>query len=275
MMINSHFFNTTLHYTTLKAIGDSGIDQSVEFKAAVCTLPAKSTRRSLESTTFQWKGGGGCRGCPCDCYDGRRDLQNVIWGTTDWFNMVYAPQLESSILDAIVNTVVSKHSNCLGVMPIMAVGVNKITLKALKSRFQCRAGKFMSLLETLPISDTIVIDRMCNTCVSIDFSTASDGTSLFGGMNISQQWQPDGLTIDATSTLPLKTNARILDTGNEMCILAAKAQEYGSPNQSCPGGGIGVGSGGTVGKEGENCAALGSTLSSFTFHILSTQSSYF
>jgi hypothetical protein len=48
----------------LQAIGDSGIDQTLKFKAAVCTIPVELTRRALQVATFLWKGGGGCRGCP-------------------------------------------------------------------------------------------------------------------------------------------------------------------------------------------------------------------
>jgi hypothetical protein len=171
---------------------------------------------------------------------------------------VFTPQLESSILNAIQNTVVRKHSKCLGTKPIVVVEVNKIPLAKLKTRFQCQGGMLLTLLDTMSLSSIVVIDRMCNNCVNINFSKASDGTTLVGGMNISKQWQPDGVTIYAISTLPLTTKARILDTGDNRCIQAAKAQEFGSPNQSCPGGGIGQGSGGAVGTEGENCAALGS-----------------
>jgi hypothetical protein len=103
---------------------------------------------------------------------------------------------------------------------------------------------------------------MCDNCVSIDFSKASDGSLLQGGMDISNQWQQDGLIIQASSPLPFFfTTAKVLDTGNQMCIQTAAAIEFGSPNQSCPkGGGIGWGIGGAVGTEGENCSPLGSKL---------------
>jgi hypothetical protein len=144
----------------------------------------------------------------------------------------------------------------------VTVEVNKITLTQLISRFQCQAGRLISLLETMSLSNIAVIDRMCDNCVSIDFSKASDGTLLQGGMDISNQWQQNGLTIEASSFLPFFfTTAKIFDTANQMCIQEADAMEFGSPNQSCPkGGGIGRGNGGAVGTEGENCSPLGSTL---------------
>jgi hypothetical protein len=157
----------------------------------------------------------------------------------------------------------SKHGcdqafKILGKKPIVVVEVNKVPLVKLKTRFQCQGGMLLSLLDTISLSSIVVIDRMCQKCVNINFSKASDGTTLVGGMNISKQWQPDGVTINAISTLPLTTKARILDTGDKRCIQTARAQEFGSPNESCPGGGIGEGSGGAVGTDGENCDALGS-----------------
>ena len=100
----------------LQAIGDSGIDQTVQFKAAVCTVPFKSTRRSLQLSTFLWKGGGGCRGCPCDCKDGRRELQYSVWGTALNGSIRYMlNQLESSVLNAILNNSCKpNHIKCLG-----------------------------------------------------------------------------------------------------------------------------------------------------------------
>jgi hypothetical protein len=145
-----------VHLKLYQAIGDSGIYETVKFKAAVCTLPIQSTRRSLQGATFQWKGGGGCRGCPCDCKDGRRELQFAVWGTTDWFNTVYSPQLESSLLNAIRTTVVPKHLKCLGTNPLVFAEVNKITLTQLISRFQCQAGRLISLLETMSLSHILL-----------------------------------------------------------------------------------------------------------------------
>jgi hypothetical protein len=276
-----------------QAIGDVGNYQTVKFKAAVCTLPTQFTRRSLQLATFLWKGGGGCRGCPCDCSDGRRDLQFAVWGTTEWFDTIYAPQLESSLLNNLLTKVVPSHRKCLGTGPVVTVEVNKVSLLQLISRFQCQAGRLTSLLETMSLSSIAVIDRMCSNCVTIDFSQASDKTALVGGMDISQQWQRDGLTIKTTAFesffLPTEfltffpstdfssfypSTAKIFDTSNLMCIQIMSAQEFGSPNQSCPGGGgIGWGFGGAVGTEGENCSPLGSKSSVLINCRISTLSS--
>jgi hypothetical protein len=246
----------------LKAIGDIGIYQTINFKAAICTLPTQSTRRSLQIATFLWKGGGGCRGCPCDCSDGRRDLQFAVWGTKEWFDTTYSPQLETSLTDSIRETVVPNHRKCLGIGPLVTVEVRKVSLTQLISRFKCQSGRLTSLLETMSLSSIAVIDRMCDNCVTIDFKSTSDGTALTEGMEISEQWQRDGLTIEAATIFSFFPGiAKILDTGNSVCLQSENTQEFGSPNQSCPGGGIGLGNGGAVGTEGENCTPLGSEFS--------------
>ena len=118
----------------------------------------------------------------------------------------------------------------------------------------------MSLLETMSLSSIAVIDRMCDNCVTIDFSKASDGTPLIGGMDISQQWQQDGLTIQCGPHFFHSFFRQISKDFRywkpKRVFKSANAQEFGSPNQSCPGGGgIGVGKGGANGTKGQNCAA--------------------
>jgi hypothetical protein len=156
----------------------------------------------------------------------------------------------------------------------VTVEVNKVSLSQLISRFKCQAGRLTSLLETMSLSNIAVIDRMCSDCVTVDFTNASDGTLLSEGMDISQQWQRDGVVIHATSWLSIfVTTAKIFDTGSQMCIQSTSSYEFGSPNQSCPGGGgLGRGIGGAVGTEGENCSPLGSksiAITIFSFNSIS------
>jgi hypothetical protein len=224
-------------------------------------VPIESRRRALQVATFLWNGGGGCRGCPCECQDGRRDLQFAVWGTTEWFNDIYAPQLQISIINLILTNVVPGHPKCLGQSPIVAVEVTKITLTQLLSRFQCQNGKIISLLDTMSLNSIAVIDRMCENCVSIDFSATSGGVPLHGGTDISQQWQMDGLTIQASDIFNgISTTARILDTSDSVCLKETASRSFGSPNQNCRVGGPGWGPGGAMGTEGENCRPLGSKL---------------
>jgi hypothetical protein len=253
-----------------QAIGDSGIDQSTSFKAAVCTVPVESSRRALQLKTYVWRGGGGCHGCFCDCNDGRRDLLNSVWGTTEWFDNVYAPQLEGAIRNSILTKVIPNHPKCLGRSPTVTVNVMKVSLTELIARFQCQQGRIISLLNTMTLNSVAVIDRMCNRCITIDFSKTSSGIPVLGGMRVSNQWQTDGLTIEVIGIAPYDsrtntiiaasqpTEGRILDTGNDSCLKRVDSLEFGSPNRSCPEGGIGLGSGGQVGSEGENCKAIGS-----------------
>jgi hypothetical protein len=165
---------------------------------------------------------------------------------------------------------VPNHPKCLGGSPTVSVEVMKVSLADLIARFQCQQGKIISLLNTMTIDSVAVIDRMCNRCVTIDFSKTSSGDDVLGGMRVSNQWQSDGVTIETVSMAPYDsrtnriidepkpTEGRILDTGSLPCLKQLGSLEFGSPNQSCPGGGVGLGSGGQVGTEGENCKAIGS-----------------
>jgi hypothetical protein len=236
---------------------------TVEFKAAVCTNPKKSSsRRELQrfvTGNFVWRGGGGCSGCFCECRDARRKLQTVVKGTTEWFNNQYVPQLKSSIANAILTSVVPEHSKCLGKSPMVTIDVSKISKEDLLSRFECYEGRVISLLETMGISIIPSMDRECNRCVNIDFATTSTRNALRAGTTISGQWQEDGLIIEATNRLINRTvNARIIDTGDVTCLKRTNTLEFGSPNQSCRGGGVGLGVGGMIGTDGENCRPLGS-----------------
>jgi hypothetical protein len=232
----------------------------VSFKAIVCTVPSKSTNRRLAIVTYIWKGGGGCHGCPCDCSDGRRDLQFAVWGTTEWFNNEYAPQLETKIRNATMTKIVPDHPKCVGSNPIVTVDVNKVSLTELISRFQCKEGKLIPLLDALNLNSISILDRTCNNCIKVDFSKSSSGQTLTNGMEASRKWFSYGLAIRGStqSSRILIPSVRIFDTGNITCIKKTATYEYGSPNQACPGGGIGLGVGGSRGKNGENCKPLGS-----------------
>jgi hypothetical protein len=189
--------------------------------------------------TFVWRGGGGCSGCFCDCSDARRKLQSVVIGTTEWFNNIYVPQLKSSIATAIKTTSVPEHPKCLGTLPIVTVAVSKITKLELISRFECYEGRIISLLETMSISFIPSMDRECNRCVKIDFSKTIAGTVLQAGTKISKQWQQESLTIQAMNRIINQTtDARIINTGDATCVRRLNKVEFGSPNQSCRGGGI-------------------------------------
>jgi hypothetical protein len=103
------------------------------------------------------------------------------------------------------------------------------------------------------------MDRECNRCVKIDFSNTASGAVLRAGTNIFQQWQKDNLFIHATNPFINQTiNARIINTGDAACLRKINKLEFGSPNQSCRGGGIGLGIGGMIGTAGENCKPVGS-----------------
>jgi hypothetical protein len=187
-------------------------------------------------------------------------MLNSVWGTAEWFDTEYAPQLEQSIEKSILSTVVPDHPKCLGKFPTVTVGVNKRTLTEMITRFQCQGGKVLPLLNSMSLTSIAVVDRMCDECIKIDFSKTNTGKMLKNGMNVGQQWNSYGLSIEATSNYSraFSATARILDTGNATCLGTSYARGYGSPNRNCPGGGLGWGLRGAPGSEAENCKPLGS-----------------
>jgi hypothetical protein len=212
---------------------------------------------------FAWYGGGGCRGCYCDCNDQRRNLQandpTMVWGTTEWFLHQYSPQLESSIKNATFAKVVPNHGHCLGPSPNVTVQIKRISITQLKSQLQCYKGRLMSFLPSMSLTNIAVMDHNCPTCVTIDFSKNSNSSILPGGTIISDQWKDDNVIIQVTYPFLNQTgDARILDTSNAVCLKQHHSEDFGSPNQNCPGGGIGLGNGGSVRTIGANCKPIGS-----------------
>jgi hypothetical protein len=212
-------------------------------------------------TSFVFNGGGGCRGCISDNLDARRKLQLFTFGTSEWFENVYALLLEIRLQNAILFLVVPRNLRCLGLLPRIRVEIHKVTLSELASRFECQLGSLTPVLTSMSLNSVITPDRECRTCHNVNFSSTSDGIILRNGKEINQEWKSIGLIVNATATsvtgqTPLKV--RIFDTSNSTCIQATNTQEFGSPNNLCPGGGPGVGNGGAPGSDGENCNSVGS-----------------
>jgi hypothetical protein len=224
----------------------------------------------LVGTTFTWNGGAGCTGCPFDNSDGRRrDLAYAVYGTTTWFDEVYAPMLQTSLIESLLTYVIPLHPKCLGSNPAVTVEVNKVTLSELVSRFKCRSGDLIVFLATMNLNSVVTPDRQCSSCHNVDFSVSSDGRKLRNGVDVSNNWKSIGVSVTATGNylldfVPLR--ARIFDTSNTTCIQTTKTQNFGSPNNNCQGGGPGVGDGGIPGQLGENCNPVGSKCNTSRTH---------
>lgn len=98
----------------------------------------------------------------------------------------------------------------------------------------------------------------CNP-VTVDFTTAANGTPLAGGIYVENEWIDYGMMLMASGgvgTLP-----RLLDSANPRGPNASGGDpDLGSPNESCPVPGPGIGEGGAFGEVGENCEFLGNVL---------------
>jgi hypothetical protein len=241
------------------------VDEDVIVAAKVCPRPKTPSRRRLRvRTTFVFNGGGGCRGCVTDNLDARRNLQLFTFGTSEWFENVYAILLEIRLINAIQLFVAPRNLKCLGLLPTVRVEIQKVALSELASSFDCQMGSLGSLtpvLSSMSVNPVVSPDGECSSCHNADFSSTRDGIILRNGKEISQEWKAIGLNVHAITTSgmsqhPLKV--RIFDTSNSTCLEATNTREFGSPNNLCPGGGIGIGSGGTPGSDGENCKAVGS-----------------
>jgi hypothetical protein len=281
--------SSTTTITKLSKLGSTRLRRGRQLQQQQLEEPTQPAQPYLPIPVkvFAWRGGGGCRGCYCDCKDQRRILQfytndndgndnennRMVWGTTEWFLQQFTPQLESSITNATFTKIVPKYGSCLGLSPIVNVQIVRISISQLKSQFQCYNGRLMALLPTMSLNNIAPIDHNCPTCVTIDFSQTSNKTILLGGTYVSDQWKADNVMIQVSypSLNPRgKAKARILDTSNITCLQQYHAEDFGSPNQSCPqggdgssgggggGGGIGLGNGGLVGSMGTNCNPIGS-----------------
>ena len=237
------------------------VGNNVDFEASVCPKPVASVRRRLATkTSFVYRGGGGCRGCTSDNRDARRILQVFGFGSSEWFENIYAVYLEIKIRSLIQLLVAPKYLHCLGLLPIIRVEIQKVSLSELQPSVLCQIGTTTPMFS--PLNHSIIgPTQECVTCRSIDFSESSNGMKLWNGRDISHEWKSIGVTVVATSyssIIQATLRPRIFDTANSTCILSTNTQKLGSPNKLCPGGGLGDGDAGAPGQIGENCNALGS-----------------
>lgn len=88
--------------------------------------------------------------------------------------------------------------------------------------------------------------------VILDWQTDADGNPLLPGQVIDDEFHS---TTGISITLRAQSNAP--DGSNVRAIFPSHAPptdvDLGTPNETCPGGGPGVGEGGEVGEPGENC----------------------
>jgi len=92
------------------------------------------------------------------------------------------------------------------------------------------------------------------TYTTFGFEKTSTGTVLNDGDYVRYEWMAQyGMEVrveDPRGGYAPDKKARIFDSTNPVAD-----KDFGTPNQKCPGGGPGIGSGGEPGKPGENCIA--------------------
>ena len=103
-------------------VGAAGVGDNAAFIALVCPKPARSIRRRLAAKGFVWMGSGACRYCKGDDFDKRGLQQN----DPNWFTNIYAPVLEDTLRNALVNTLLSKFIPCFGNAPQVIVDVQEV-----------------------------------------------------------------------------------------------------------------------------------------------------
>jgi hypothetical protein len=112
---------------------------------------------------------------------------------------------------------------------------------------QCTSGCLCEKTGELPGGDICVNYTM-------DFDTFSNGTAIPPGLYVEDDWWGEwGITLEVAGGAD--NRPRVFDTANP-----GPDPDLGAPNESCPGGGPGIGLGGTVGTIGENCEPLGNVL---------------
>lgn len=105
-------------------MGEAGAEDDIVHLAEVCVEPENiALRRKLRRLGYTYRGGGSCRYCGGDNGDGGRSLQLY---DPNWFENIYAPELENTLRNAITNTVARKHKICLGNGPQVLVGVTPV-----------------------------------------------------------------------------------------------------------------------------------------------------
>ena len=238
--------------------------------------PRNETRRNL-GWGFVYRGGFACGFfCYSDDRDARvleqtmtsRDLQYAIEGSSEWFETVYAPQLELDIVADVLSLVVPNHQACLEGHPTVSAEVNGVDLSDLD--YDCDGDGEKDPLEFLETTNLYKLalgsqaHLSCSSCLSLDFSEDSEGFPLRNGQYVEKHWKKKwAVTVSASAGKPGFSDtpdgqARIFDTS------LTKNENPGlrSPNEHCPGGGPGIGAGGTPGKLGENCIPVGSKYAS-------------
>jgi len=179
----------------------------------------------------------------------------LVQGDAAWFAATFAPQTKATLEAAIKLEIVPNHQTCLGVSPTVEVTIHEVSLADLN--LACEDGTVIESLQSFNLNDINLRKPDCNTCTSIDFSRKGDNKKLYKGTYVKDEWyQADGLTITASGGYTPGLRARIFDTGDPVCVNVDGSRDFGSPNKSC--GGIGVGTGGAKSQSGENCKPLGS-----------------
>ena len=112
-------------------IGTAGKGDNAAYLAEVCEMPVSTNRRKLAAIGFLWTGGGTCRKCSNDNFD-KRLLQSY---DPNWFINIYAPSMANTLRNAIVNSFVGKHVDCLGNGPQVVVNVVQVS-----SSYQVKPG---------------------------------------------------------------------------------------------------------------------------------------
>jgi hypothetical protein len=102
-------------------VGPAGVGDNAVFLAEVCNRMLR--RRRLVIKGFRWPGGGTCRQCTGDNTDYRRLQTNY---DPNWFQNIYAPELQNKLRNAISRTFVQNFKPCLGTGPKVVVKVYSV-----------------------------------------------------------------------------------------------------------------------------------------------------
>lgn len=95
--------------------------------------------------------------------------------------------------------------------------------------------------------------------VILDWETDADGNSLSSGQVIDDEFHSTtgiSITLRAQSEAPDGSNVRAIFPSHQPPVAPSGRTidaDLGTPNETCPGGGPGIGEGGELGQPGENC----------------------